>query len=767
MHPNNGDNSPAGGGTNANWSLINATNGSVNETTEPSRLSEFSTSSLALIPERVSILDAGTDESTMLDLITELQQLGIEDHYDMPQIIVCGSQSAGKSSVLEAITGIPFPKARETCTKFVTQVTIRNSDDSIETVEVKINPADKSDKSRTTRLSGFYRQTQGTDCLTQLSSILQDAKNVIFKDVENNRLVTKDIVQVTITGPNKQPLQLFDLPGLMGTDTGAGEQEDVERIVKQYMAMPQSIILAVVKASGDINGFESTVLGWCKKEFDPEGTRTIGVVTHPDQSGSREHRWIRLLQGDATEFHLKNQWHVLRNPSTESTEEGTRPEDRGQWERDWFQRSSWSEVSEERRGANALRDRLGKLLFSRLRQRLPGLRRHLCRLLAEFESKLDKLGDTSATERVRVFRQRMEGLRKAANDHARGIYESDIAGDFPPETEAYLRSRVVEKGEQLRDNIIYHGHAWNSHISPTAPGPDTDLKSLGSPKEVPQEWSTRQFSYENGDEEIKKIAKELEQLRGQELAGHTDPARIKHLFWRMSKPWPKIAKQRVEEILYCCEQYIRMMALNHFELRHQVQGSTGFPNAEAIARRYVDKYVLPRLGERRLNALEELQELDKDRKGTLINYDFAFLEEQRNYVSQQHFQSTIKASHVLEGQQKTQNGSPEPLECRKFAQAAGRFSQEEQINNTAGNFLHDTRKHYDIVRGQFIANVMTQVVERHILRKFDDVFPKDFTDEQIERLTVEDPESERKRGEILGQKKQVGDLLNALEHRMG
>ena len=661
--------------------MINPTSVSASE---PTHLPEVS------IPP-VSKLDTKVDESRILDLITQLQQLGIEDHYELPQIIVCGSQSAGKSSVLQAITGIPFPTASHICTKFVTQITLKRIEHLGEVVEVRIQPADDSDRSRIARLRRFQRQVQGPDCLTRLSSILQEAKDWIFEDVDKAKLVTKDVVQVTIAGPNKRPLQVFDLPGLMGTDTGKGEREDVKKITEKYMRMTQSIILAVVRANDDINGPQAEVLGWARDKFDREGKRTIGVITHPDQAGARESQWIRLLQGESTQFHLKNQWHVLRNPSDE---EDVRPQQRDEWERNWFQESAWCLVPETRRGASSLLDYLCNLLTSRLSQRLPGLHNHLSQSLLRIDSELDQLRSTSPTERVRVFRERMELLRTAASNHAQGSYDFDIYDAFASDTGAYLRARVVRRGEQLRDDIINHGHAWESHIASAAAGPDTDLRSFGSSNERPQNWSTPLQLYENVEEEIKAFAKDLMQTRGQELPGHINPDRIKTIFWRRSNPWPEIAELHIEGIIKCCKEYLQMMAEHHFKVKRRVRGVTGFANADAVAKRYIDQYVASNLEERRRNALEELERLDTDRKGTLINYDFAFLEEQRNYLSQQLFGSTMKAFHVLEARDATDGGSPEPLECRKFAQAAGHFSQEEQINHVASRFLHDAAKHY-------------------------------------------------------------------------
>jgi hypothetical protein len=55
-----------------------------------------------------------------LEQIASLRARGVGDTIDLPQLVVCGDQSAGKSSVLEGLTGIPFPRDDGVCTKFPT-----------------------------------------------------------------------------------------------------------------------------------------------------------------------------------------------------------------------------------------------------------------------------------------------------------------------------------------------------------------------------------------------------------------------------------------------------------------------------------------------------------------------------------------------------------------------------------------------------------------------------------------------------------------------
>jgi Dynamin family len=76
-----------------------------------------------------------------VDLLNEIDQLrsqGVSQFVHLPQLIVCGDQSSGKSSVLEAISSIPFPTKENLCTRFATEVILRNAAE--ETIYVSIVP---------------------------------------------------------------------------------------------------------------------------------------------------------------------------------------------------------------------------------------------------------------------------------------------------------------------------------------------------------------------------------------------------------------------------------------------------------------------------------------------------------------------------------------------------------------------------------------------------------------------------------------------------
>jgi hypothetical protein len=65
-------------------------------------------------------------KSERLNQIDRVRANGIGDHIALPQLVVCGDQSVGKSWVLEGISGIPFPRQDGLCTRFATQIVLRH-----------------------------------------------------------------------------------------------------------------------------------------------------------------------------------------------------------------------------------------------------------------------------------------------------------------------------------------------------------------------------------------------------------------------------------------------------------------------------------------------------------------------------------------------------------------------------------------------------------------------------------------------------------------
>lgn len=97
----------------------------------------------------------GLGNQAMLDKIDRLRELNVGAIVSLPQLVVVGDQSSGKSSVLESLTGFSFPRAAGLCTRYATQITCRREPQR--SVTISIIPRPDADDAAKARLRKFRR----------------------------------------------------------------------------------------------------------------------------------------------------------------------------------------------------------------------------------------------------------------------------------------------------------------------------------------------------------------------------------------------------------------------------------------------------------------------------------------------------------------------------------------------------------------------------------------------------------------------------------
>lgn len=176
------------------------------------------------------------DQLDLLNSIDQLRSEGTSHYVSLPQIIVCGDQSAGKSSVLEAISGVSFPVQGNTCTRFPTELILR------QTPQVSSSVSIVPDASRTEadklKLGQFHGELEGFD---GLGKMIEDAKAAMGIHT-HGKTFSKDLIEIEITGPERPHLTIVDLPGLIHSPTKTQTDDDVDLIkdtVGKYSELPQ------------------------------------------------------------------------------------------------------------------------------------------------------------------------------------------------------------------------------------------------------------------------------------------------------------------------------------------------------------------------------------------------------------------------------------------------------------------------------------------------------------------------------------------------
>ncbi|CAG9575623.1 unnamed protein product [Danaus chrysippus] len=200
----------------------------------------------------------------LIPIVNKLQdafvQMGVHMSLDLPQIAVVGGQSAGKSSVLENFVGRDFlPRGSGIVTRRPLILQLINS--NAEYAE--------------------FLHCKGKK-FTDFNEVRGEIEAETDRITGSNKGISPVPINLRVYSPNVLNLTLIDLPGL--TKVPIGDQPpDIEQQIKamifQFIRRESCLILAVTPANTDLANSDALKLA---KEVDPQGLRTIGVITKLD-----------------------------------------------------------------------------------------------------------------------------------------------------------------------------------------------------------------------------------------------------------------------------------------------------------------------------------------------------------------------------------------------------------------------------------------------------------------------------------------------------
>ncbi|KAI1108993.1 putative mitochondrial dynamin GTPase [Nemania sp. NC0429] len=197
----------------------------------------------------------------MIEIRNILARIGQSSTVTLPSIVVIGSQSSGKSSVLEAIVGHEFlPKGSNMVTRRPIELTLINTPDS----RVEYGEFPDLGLGKIQDFSSIQRT------LTELNQAVPEAQ-----------CVSDDPIRLSISSPNVPDLSLIDLPGyiqVVGQNQPLELKQKISELCDKYI-QPPNVILAI--SAADVDLANSTALR-ASRRVDPRGERTIGVVTKMD-----------------------------------------------------------------------------------------------------------------------------------------------------------------------------------------------------------------------------------------------------------------------------------------------------------------------------------------------------------------------------------------------------------------------------------------------------------------------------------------------------
>ncbi|PLN80206.1 P-loop containing nucleoside triphosphate hydrolase protein [Aspergillus taichungensis] len=334
----------------------------------------------------------------LLDKIDKLFACNVGEYISLPQLVVVGDQSSGKSSVLEGLTQLPFPRDSGLCTRFATQIIFRRSKEhSTRTITASVLAGSDASPEKAAGLKDWTWSKVGAFDPSEFSMVMNEVHVLMGVSIESHSAkptFSNDVFRLEICGPDEDHLSVIDVPGIFkNTVPGVTSKTDihlVHNMVVAYMKNPRSIMLMVVPANVDIATQEIVELA---REYDPDGQRTLGVLTKPDLVDmGAEHRVLDLIRGEDLTF--KHGWFLVRNLGQRELQEGV---DRNAAEKAFRQTEPWDSVPQDRFGIQSLRVRLQDAVIYNARQSFSQVRSEILKRLKSRQQALKDLGDECIT----------------------------------------------------------------------------------------------------------------------------------------------------------------------------------------------------------------------------------------------------------------------------------------------------------------------------------------------------------------------------------
>jgi interferon-induced GTP-binding protein Mx1 len=383
----------------------------------------------------------------VLDLVDKLREIGISKDISLPQIAVMGDQSSGKSSVLQSISGIPFPRGSGLVTRCPLELIMKKTINSDWKAEISVRwdlPSQPEESGTVTNIDDLLTRIRA------LSDILANAGENGF---------SSDSIVIKVYSPDCPDLTVIDLPGIVRTST-AGQNvsviSQVNNLIDYYISQPNTIILAVVPSNQDIATVD--ILERALK-IDTQGIRTIGVLTKPDLIGpGNEKEVLQVLLNKRKPLQLG--YTMVKNYSQKQLNDGHSlnlshaKED----EKEFFIKHSFFNTYLDKNlfGIDNLIDKLTHLLITHIKRSLPTMIHDIRTLLLSFRSELSSLGDelpSDITDISSMLSKKIASFNQVVRLSSKGEYR-DKKGILSLSNDLRFYGQISQYFKTLQDKIL-------------------------------------------------------------------------------------------------------------------------------------------------------------------------------------------------------------------------------------------------------------------------------------------------------------------------
>ncbi|RHZ65702.1 uncharacterized protein CDV56_109453 [Aspergillus thermomutatus] len=656
-------------------------------------------------------------QSELSKTFKKLQRLGVEGDYELPQLVIFGMQSSGKSSVLERISRVRLPTDN---TRFVTEIVLHRC----LSPEAKITyESGLSSKSGQETLFTRGVEPEGLAVSNEFSMIEKIHRD--FLEERANATPRDYVLKIELAGSKYPDMILIELPGLRtssGNDESSEEDSFVHDLAEKYMKNKASLILAVISAKIDYQQQEKGLK--LVERFDPTHERTIGIVTHTDtlqRNSEEENTFIELVKNEKAQ--LKLGWHALRNGPSHDRYNS---EDLcSKKEMVILRIGSWAALPMSCVGLGTLQTRLSRAIFDRMKRYIPDMARNVEKMISENKAKLEKLGTPRATiQEQRAYllgiSSKCERIMAQALDgtYSDGFFTSEAcsgAHDFRK-----LRSVIRDLNDDFAEAMELRGAHRIIIDSDTERRTKESLK--GDAKPYLHDWEPVYITRKAFEAEV---AEQARRSRGVEMPGHINQRLAESLFRIHSKPWEEIARRHVMTVGEVVEHFVHLL----FEYLTDDQAFS------ALSRSILDP-ALNKMKEMLLGKLEELTAFMKRGHHSLIGR--TYLTQIQKSQSKRQFQDLTRRL----GLPLNPNQNPPTVTISLGDLRRATSSPETSASQfSAAEIVDEMQAYYDLAIVVFMNNIANLAIENCLLGPLESIFTSvtviNMDDEHIQDLASE------------------------------
>ena len=312
----------------------------------------------------------------LINLIDQLRDCGVNEYIKLPRICSLGTQSAGKSSVLESIVGLDFlPRGDGVVTRRPLELRLCHINSG--------EPWAIFEERKGQKFTDFIKVRETIEALTD--EVCGKDKNILDKPIVLN-----------VYSQTCPDLTLVDLPGVTRVPI-QGQPANIEEITKnmarRYVDDPLTIILCVIAANSDIATSDGLKLA---KEIDTTGSRTLGVLTKLDIMDAGTDARKALMN---EEIPLKLGYVGVKNRSKQDLVNKLPMAEAAKKEREFFKsHPAYKNLPAGHIGTDVLINKLTKIYFRIIRENLPRIVKAINERVKTAEEELQSLGQPMPTD---------------------------------------------------------------------------------------------------------------------------------------------------------------------------------------------------------------------------------------------------------------------------------------------------------------------------------------------------------------------------------